>query len=942
LRIDTTLIEATTARYRKREKQRVRNKRLIREGRLLAADSPERVEKFLARRGFGEDAVAALVRQPRSGSMAAGRREPLALERVLGTSDLMGVAFLEGGLRVARSVGRIWIGVTAGRPQGYGTGFMISPRLLMTNHHVLGDRSVARASFVEFDYQVGLNGAILPTSTFAFDPEEFFFADEGLDYAVVAVRVTGNGEEPLSAFDWNPLFEEEGKAIVSQWLNLIQHPNGETKQLGLRENQLLDVLDDFLHYETDTAPGSSGSPVFNDLWEVVGLHHSGVWATNDAGQPLAVDGGVWREEMGEHRIKWIANEGIRVSKIIAHLRRQTMNAPQLRLFEEMLTASPVPPRGNEVRVAPPPVVSRSPQAVVAADGSATWTIPLTVSVSLGATGASAQADQAPSEPPPPTVTNVPTGGADEDEILEAAIGELGGRADVLDVDLGYVFEGGWITDTRALVVTVRGKRPLAELREANVTPLPETFMGLPVEVINPSVEDLVRDVRGPVAAQETFSNLATLPEEITYTPPEQVQLEEIEDEMRVVAHVSPDAGWPQLSGFLEGTRERLVVGMYDFGAPHILESIRDAGEKASFEELTLVMQKGESVGTGTKVDDLRDEDVVENLEDALGTRFENAWVKIGSVTGWVSSSYHIKVAVRDGETFWLSSGNWQSSNQPKAEPLEEEPQQRTWLELYNREWHAIVEHDALARVFEAHLLNDYENNPGTEGLQMSDLPDLLVPESPPILASQEQAEDFRYFEPFDARRVFTVRPLLTPDNYHEHVLALIEGAQEELLIQNQTFNAPQPGQDMLRELIDAVVAKQRAGVSVRVILRLIDFGITDLRKNLEALKERGFDTSTFKVQHNCHTKGIVVDRKRILLGSQNWSNDGVSVNRDASLLFADEELAGYFAEIFEHDWNNLAVQDIGPEPAPIEAARAEEATPQGKVLLSWKDYLEMR
>ena len=96
------------------------------------------------------------------------------------------------------------------------------------------------------------------------------------------------------------------------------------------------------------------------------------------------------------------------------------------------------------------------------------------------------------------------------------------------------------------------------------------------------------------------------------------------------------------------------------------------------------------------------------------------------------------------------------------------------------------------------------------------------------------------------------------------------------------------------------------------------------------------------MQHNCHTKGIVVDRKRILLGSQNWSNDGVSVNRDASLLFADEELAGYFAEIFEHDWNNLAVQDIGPEPAPIEAARAEEATPQGKVLLSWKDYLEMR
>lgn len=47
---------------------------------------------------------------------------------------------------------------------------------------------------------------------------------------------------------------------------------------------------DFLHYRTDTAPGSSGAPVFNDQWQVVALHRAGVWATNDAGQILAIDG----------------------------------------------------------------------------------------------------------------------------------------------------------------------------------------------------------------------------------------------------------------------------------------------------------------------------------------------------------------------------------------------------------------------------------------------------------------------------------------------------------------------------------------------------------------------------------------------------------------------------------------------------------------------------
>jgi phosphatidylserine/phosphatidylglycerophosphate/cardiolipin synthase-like enzyme len=253
-----------------------------------------------------------------------------------------------------------------------------------------------------------------------------------------------------------------------------------------------------------------------------------------------------------------------------------------------------------------------------------------------------------------------------------------------------------------------------------------------------------------------------------------------------------------------------------------------------------------------------------------------------------------------------------------------------------------VEHEALAKVFEAHLLHDYENNVDTDGLEEFDLPDLLVPESTFVPSVAELTTAFSYFEPFDEKRVFSVRPLLTPDNYHEHVLDLIGGAQEELLIQNQTFNDPKVDHDKLRELIEAVLAKQRAGVGVKVIFRLIDFDITDIRRNLELLKERGFDMDNFKVQRNCHTKGIVVDRKKVLLGSQNWSNDGVSVNRDASLLFDDEELAGYFAEIFDHDWENLAVQDIGPDLGPIDLAPADETTPPGKVRLSWKDYMEVR
>jgi phosphatidylserine/phosphatidylglycerophosphate/cardiolipin synthase-like enzyme len=41
------------------------------------------------------------------------------------------------------------------------------------------------------------------------------------------------------------------------------------------------------------------------------------------------------------------------------------------------------------------------------------------------------------------------------------------------------------------------------------------------------------------------------------------------------------------------------------------------------------------------------------------------------------------------------------------------------------------------------------------------------------------------------------------------------------------------------------------------------------RLELERLKDYGLDTADVKVQIDCHTKGIVVDRRQVLIGSQN-------------------------------------------------------------------------
>ena len=59
-------------------------------------------------------------------------------------------------------------------------------------------------------------------------------------------------------------------------LNIIHHPNGDYKQISIRANTFVGLDDTRIFYETDTAQGSSGSPVFNDQWQVVGLHHKSI------------------------------------------------------------------------------------------------------------------------------------------------------------------------------------------------------------------------------------------------------------------------------------------------------------------------------------------------------------------------------------------------------------------------------------------------------------------------------------------------------------------------------------------------------------------------------------------------------------------------------------------------------------------------------------------
>jgi endonuclease G len=312
-------------------------------------------------------------------------------ERVIGKSaDFLFVEFFEQGIHASRAVGRIVTDLGDGR-RGFGTGFMVSPRLLLTNHHVLHSEAVAARSVVEFNYQRDRRLQELPRRAFSLAPERFFLNDKRLDFALVAVGVAGD-EAALAEFGWCPLIREEGKIVEGEPINIVQHPRGELKQVVIRENRFIQVLDPYAHYESDTLPGSSGSPVFNTQWEVVALHHSAVPRRDRTGALLRVDGQPWRKGIDPvETLDWVANEGIRISRLVEFISQARVRAHEAALRDELLGAAPPASSGqtaSSATAAPPPhprtrEASAMAEAAHAPAGSVTVTIPLHVTVSLG-------------------------------------------------------------------------------------------------------------------------------------------------------------------------------------------------------------------------------------------------------------------------------------------------------------------------------------------------------------------------------------------------------------------------------------------------------------------------------------------------------------------------------------------------------------------------------
>lgn len=222
----------------------------------------------------------------------------IKFDKIIGVNNLKQIGWIEHGVSVSRAVCRILT------PTGLATGFLIDGAVIMTNNHVIPSEDIARETRVEFNYQIpfGSFAAQAISARYNLAPELLYCTSTELDYTVVAVNTKDTpGRPPVSAWG-KVLLNPQADPIRNEHVVIVQHPNGQPKQIVLNANAVLEVETPYLRYSTDTMPGSSGSPVFNDLWQVIAIHHA-------AGPPLETFYG----EINH------SNEGILMSAVYADL-----------------------------------------------------------------------------------------------------------------------------------------------------------------------------------------------------------------------------------------------------------------------------------------------------------------------------------------------------------------------------------------------------------------------------------------------------------------------------------------------------------------------------------------------------------------------------------------------------------------------------------------------
>ena len=653
-------------------------------------------------------------------------------------------------------------------------------------------------------------------------------------------------------------------------------------------------------HDCTTLGGNSGSVVLDLASGVaVGLHYAGIYEEN--------------------------NFAVRAAVLTDYIRRKRWNSPPI-VETRPAASTPAAPAPVHSAVAGP--ATGAGTVAGGGTGSLTVTIPVTITVSVGALqpGGVAVSPAAPAAPARVDVARVE----------EALLNYWDNRPEgVLAARVGYLDEGDAIGDLPCIAASVR-----PSLWAAFDSGGPHSYQGVPVRYLPADVDEQIQSLPSVESVDSiAYDDDARTATRFSFAP--------VDEQMDVTLHVGPEYSWEVLEGFLKDAQGRLVCAMFEFHAPHVKDALE--ARLADGASLTMVLDNATFSTVSNPAHAFERVEVFEDWADRF--TFDRVVAPEGT-SGLISDSYHIKVTVRDDDTFWLSSGNWKAGS---SQPIITQAQRDNAAEEDlpgNREWHVVIRNKKLATRFRSHILQDFARSrdlgggPVSPSLMDETFVDIPIEETVVL----ERRPPNRVLEPRPIKRKVKVRPLLTPDRegavFCEAVLELIQSAETSLLFQIPYIGMPpnpRVSRGFIDQLIRALTLKLKTLDDARVLLRSGGKNFSAPSHAAWFFKSKGVDIDNrLRVMEDHHTKGMIVDGRRVLLGSHNWSKPGVSLNRDASLLFDDEEVAQYYTEAFEIDWERSnrvrPKRFIKPEAVVLEAVG--DAPPPGFQRVRLSDLLK--
>jgi len=250
----------------------------------------------------------------------ATANKDVKLEKVFGDDSFKTYKWYMQGAARCLSVAR----VGQDSSKGFGTGFLLRGKdlketwgeelILLTNAHVVSSDSVEKA--LKPEEAIIIFEALDSTEEFRDLKLIWFSPSSALDATVLRFKATD--QERLKT-----LIKDVKLYPISKYLPVVEtpptqkvyvigHPYGGTLQISFQDNLLIDHdKTSKIHYRTPTEGGSSGSPVFNQQWDLIGLHHAG----SDTMPCLNGKPGTYK-----------ANEGIWIQCIIKELRSVSLES----------------------------------------------------------------------------------------------------------------------------------------------------------------------------------------------------------------------------------------------------------------------------------------------------------------------------------------------------------------------------------------------------------------------------------------------------------------------------------------------------------------------------------------------------------------------------------------------------------------------------------------